>query len=152
MRPDLLSFVALLVVFFAIVAMIQTQHLFDPVIGWALQLDGPKQLMTVFVTSGVLSSISDNVFVATIYIEQAHSAFEGGMMSHAMFDNQASAIVMGTGIPAMATPNGQAAFLFLLTSAIAKHIRLSYGRMVWMAMPYTLTTSLAALVSVLVIS
>lgn len=38
----------------------------------------------------------------------------------------------------MATPNGQAAFLFLLTSALAPLIRLSYGRMVWMALPYTL--------------
>jgi NhaB family Na+:H+ antiporter len=37
----------------------------------------------------------------------------------------------------VATPNGQAAFLFLLTSAIAPLIRLSYGRMVWMALPYT---------------
>lgn len=143
-----MPFVALLVVFFAIVAMIETQHLFDPVIGWALGLDGPRQLMTVFATSGVLSSISDNVFVATIYIEQAHRAFESGLLSEAMFDRQASAIVMGTGIPAMATPNGQAAFLFLLTSAIAQHVRLSYGRMVWMALPYTLTTSATALVSV----
>ncbi|GAB7406943.1 hypothetical protein OUHCRE3_57910 [Enterobacter hormaechei] len=33
---------------------------------------------------------------------------------------------------------GQAAFLFLLTSSIAPLVRLSYGRMVWMALPYTL--------------
>lgn len=32
----------------------------------------------------------------------------------------------------------QAAFLFLLTSAIAPLVRLSYGRMVVMAFPYTL--------------
>jgi len=37
----------------------------------------------------------------------------------------------------VATPNGQAAFLFLLTSAVAPLIRLSYGRMVIMALPYT---------------
>jgi NhaB family Na+:H+ antiporter len=55
---------------------------------------------------------------------------------------------MGTGIPAMATPNGQAAFLFLLTSGLAHQIRLSYGRMVWMALPYTIATSIAALVSI----
>lgn len=144
-----MPFVALLVVFFAIVAMIHTQHLFDPVIGWALQLDGSKQLVTMFATSGLLSAISDNVFVATIYIKQAYGAMNGGMISHALFDGQAGAIVMGTGIPAMATPNGQAAFLFLLTSAIARHIRLSYGRMVWMALPYTVTTSATALVAVL---
>ncbi|MDK7286293.1 fumarate hydratase, partial [Bifidobacterium bifidum] len=38
----------------------------------------------------------------------------------------------GTNLPSVATPNGQAAFLFLLTSALAPLIRLSYGRMVWM--------------------
>ena len=37
-----------------------------------------------------------------------------------------------------ATPNGQAAFLFLLTSALSPLIRLSYGRMVMMALPYTI--------------
>lgn len=48
------------------------------------------------------------------------------------------AINTGTNLPSVATPNGQAAFLFLLTSALAPLIRLSYGRMVWMALPYTL--------------
>jgi NhaB family Na+:H+ antiporter len=42
----------------------------------------------------------------------------------------------------VATPNGQAAFLFLLTSAIAPLVRLSYGRMVWMALPYTFVMGL----------
>ncbi|MGE0472307.1 MAG: hypothetical protein AB7P17_01585 [Nitrospirales bacterium] len=32
--------------------------------------------------------------------------------------------------------NGQAAFLFLLTSTFALPIRLSSGQMVWMALPY----------------
>jgi NhaB family Na+:H+ antiporter len=49
----------------------------------------------------------------------------------------AVAINTGTNLPSVATPNGQAAFLFLLTSALAPLIRLSYGRMVWMALPYT---------------
>ena len=48
-------------------------------------------------------------------------------------------------IPSVATPNGQAAFLFLLTSALAPVIRLSYGRMVLLALPYTITMSLAGL-------
>ena len=48
------------------------------------------------------------------------------------------AINTGTNLPSVATPNGQAAFLFLLTSSIAPLVRLSYGRMVWMALPYTL--------------
>jgi len=43
------------------------------------------------------------------------------------------------------TPNGQAAFLFLLTSALAPVIRLSYGRMVIMALPYTVTMSITGL-------
>ncbi|VTM57135.1 sodium/proton antiporter [Klebsiella pneumoniae] len=46
----------------------------------------------------------------------------------------AVAINTGTNLPSVATPNGQAAFLFLLTSALAPLIRLSYGRMVWMAL------------------
>jgi Na+:H+ antiporter, NhaB family len=36
----------------------------------------------------------------------------------------------------MATPNGQATFLFLLMSETAPRIRLGYGRTVWMALPY----------------
>jgi NhaB family Na+:H+ antiporter len=55
---------------------------------------------------------------------------------------------MGTNIPSVATPNGQAAFLFLLTSALAPLIRLSYGRMLWMALPYTITLSIAGLLAV----
>ena len=46
------------------------------------------------------------------------------------------AINTGTNLPSVATPNGQAAFLFLLTSALAPLIRLSYGRMVIMALPH----------------
>ena len=48
----------------------------------------------------------------------------------------------------MATPNGQAAFLFLLTSALAPLIRLSYGRMVWMALPYAVTMTVTGLLAV----
>jgi NhaB family Na+:H+ antiporter len=51
------------------------------------------------------------------------------------------AINTGTNLPSVATPNGQAAFLFLLTSALAPLIRLSYGRMVYMALPYTIVLS-----------
>ena len=55
----------------------------------------------------------------------------------------------GTNLPSVATPNGQAAFLFLLTSALAPVIRLSYLRMVIMALPYTLTLTVSGLLSVL---
>jgi NhaB family Na+:H+ antiporter len=66
------------------------------------------------------------------------------------FDKLAVAINTGTNIPSVATPNGQAAFLFLLTSALAPVIRLSYGRMVMLALPYTITMSLTGLMAVYV--
>ena len=50
----------------------------------------------------------------------------------------AIAINTGTNLPSVATPNGQAAFLFLLTSSLAPLINLSYGKMVKMAFPYAI--------------
>jgi len=35
--------------------------------------------------------------------------------------------------------------LFLLTSTLAPLVRLSYGRMVWMALPYTIVLTLVGL-------
>ena len=63
---------------------------------------------------------------------------DAGEISRREFEQLAVAINTGTNLPSVATPNGQAAFLFLLTSALAPLIRLSYGRMVIMALPYTL--------------
>ena len=128
--------------------------------------------------------ISDNVFVATVYINQvteiyqasviefagtadapvicpspdqfqalAAAAAEAGRefpaacLDRAQFDALAVAINTGTNIPSVATPNGQAAFLFLLTSALAPLIRLSYGRMVVMALPYTITMSITGILA-----
>ena len=54
----------------------------------------------------------------------------------------------GTNIPSVATPNGQAAFLFLLTSALAPLIRLGFGRMLWMALPYAITMTTTGLLAV----
>jgi NhaB family Na+:H+ antiporter len=96
----------------------------------------------------VLSSISDNVFVATIYITEIKAALLEGAITPAQFDHLAVAINTGTNIPSVATPNGQAAFLFLLTSALAPLIRLSYGRMIWMALPYTLIMTATGLLAV----
>ncbi|MDA8941855.1 sodium/proton antiporter, partial [Porticoccaceae bacterium] len=59
------------------------------------------------------------------------------------------AINTGTNLPSVATPNGQAAFLFLLTSALAPLIRLSYMRMVVMALPYTVVLTTVGLLCVL---
>jgi len=182
---EALPFTALLVVFFAIVAMIHDQHLFTPVIDYVLAFQGQMQLVAYYIANGVLSMISDNVFVATVYISETKMHFvhmldgipdigmtgeqlmekltdaeihredvlatlpqaaaeQAGAMMHQL-DKLAVAINTGTNIPSIATPNGQAAFLFLLTSALAPVIRLSYGRMVVLAFPYTITMSLAGL-------
>jgi NhaB family Na+:H+ antiporter len=65
-----------------------------------------------------------------------------GVISREHFEVMAIAINTGTNLPSVATPNGQAAFLFLLTSALAPLIRLSYIKMVIMAFPYTIVLSL----------
>jgi NhaB family Na+:H+ antiporter len=135
---EALPFTALLVVFFAIVAVIHDQHLFSPVINAVLAMDSEVRPPMFFLANGILSMISDNVFVATVYINEVKAALDAGTISRTEFDQLAVAINTGTNLPSVATPNGQAAFLFLLTSALAPLIRLSYGRMVIMALPYTL--------------
>jgi len=142
---EALPFTALLVVFFAIVAVINHQGLFTPVIDWVLAHEGKSQAALFYVANGLLSMISDNVFVATVYITEVKEVFEAGNISREQYDTLAVAINTGTNIPSVATPNGQAAFLFLLTSALAPLIRLSYGRMVYMALPYTVTMSVSGL-------
>jgi NhaB family Na+:H+ antiporter len=184
---EALPFTALLVVFFAVVAVIHTQHLFAPIIHFVLNLQGQVQLAAYYGANGILSMISDNVFVATVYISetklsvaQALGNIEGIQMTGTQlmaaltdpmtpratvlaqlpqaaadqasaimtqFDKLAVAINTGTNIPSVATPNGQAAFLFLLTSALAPVLRLSYGRMVVLALPYTITMSITGLVA-----
>ncbi len=184
---EALPFTALLVVFFAVVAVIHDQHLFTPLIRYVLSLKGSTQLAAYYLANGLLSMISDNVFVATVYISEtkAHlSQILGGIPdigmtgAHLMakltspdlhrmevyaalppkaaaqaaavmdqFEKLAVAINTGTNIPSVATPNGQAAFLFLLTSSLAPTIRLSYGRMVLLALPYTITMSLTGLMA-----
>ncbi|MNI76182.1 Na(+)/H(+) antiporter NhaB [compost metagenome] len=88
------------------------------------------------------------MFVGTVYINEARAAFENGVISLKQFEMLAVAINTGTNLPSVATPNGQAAFLFLLTSALAPLVRLSYGRMVWMALPYTVVLTLVGLLCV----
>ena len=184
---EALPFTALLVVFFAVVAVIHDQHLFKPVVDYVLSLQGQTQLAAYYIANGLLSAISDNVFVATVYISETKLHFidmlgaipnsgmtgeqlmakladpyvaradalaqlppavaeQAGALMHRL-DKLAVAINTGTNIPSVATPNGQAAFLFLLTSALAPVIRLSYGRMVLLALPYTITMSLAGLLA-----
>jgi NhaB family Na+:H+ antiporter len=145
---EALPFTALLVVFFGIVAVIHDLHLFQPVIEWVLSKDPAHQPAIFFLANGLLSAISDNVFVATVYISEVEAALEGGEISRALFDHLTVAINTGTNLPSVATPNGQAAFLFLLTSALAPLIRLSYMRMVVMALPYTVVMTVTGLLAV----
>ncbi|MDG1311009.1 MAG: sodium/proton antiporter NhaB [Porticoccaceae bacterium] len=146
---EALPFTALLVVFFAIVAVIHEQHLFSPVIHWVLAMDESIQPGMFFLANGLLSAISDNVFVATVYINEVRAALDAGEISRELFDKLVIAINTGTNLPSVATPNGQAAFLFLLTSALAPLIRLSYMRMVIMALPYTVVLTVTGLLGVL---
>ncbi len=145
---EALPFTALLVVFFGIVAVIHDQHLFTPVIESVLAMDSDIRPPMFFLANGLLSMISDNVFVATVYITEVKDALDAGTITRAEFDQLAVAINTGTNLPSVATPNGQAAFLFLLTSALAPLIRLSYGRMVIMALPYTLVLGAVGLTMV----
>jgi len=144
---EALPFTALLVVFFAIVAVIHDQHLFLPIVDYVFTLEAHDQVPVFFVANGLLSAISDNVFVATVYINEVKMALDAGNITREHFDLLTVAINTGTNIPSVATPNGQAAFLFLLTSALAPLIRLSYGRMVILALPYTVTMTLTGLLA-----
>ncbi|MBT7879180.1 MAG: sodium/proton antiporter, partial [Gammaproteobacteria bacterium] len=137
-----LPFVSLLCIFFVVVGMIHDLHLFSPVIQWVLALPIEDQPRAFFLANGLLSAISDNVFVATVYINEVKAAFDAGDISRAHFDSLAVSINTGTNLPSVATPNGQAAFLFLLTSALAPLIQLGYIRMVIMALPYTIVLTI----------
>ena len=145
---EALPFTALLVVFFGIVAVIHDQHLFEPVIDYVLALDIDAQPGMFYLANGILSAISDNVFVATVYINEVVQAFEDGDITREHLNTLAVAINTGTNLPSVATPNGQAAFLFLLTSSIAPLVRLSYTRMVVMAFPYTVTLGVSGYIGI----
>jgi NhaB family Na+:H+ antiporter len=145
---EALPFTALLAVFFAIVSVINDQQLFLPVISYVLAQPLDAQPPLFFVANGFLSAISDNVFVATIYINEVKAALDSGVISREQFDLLAVSINTGTNIPSIATPNGQAAFLFLLTSSLAPLINLSYLRMVMMALPYTIVLSIVGFLSI----
>ena len=109
-----LPFTALLVVFFAIVAVINDQALFTPIISVVLQSSIELQAPMFYIANGILSAISDNVFVATVYMNEIVLALENNVISREQFDKLAIAINTGTNLPSVATPhNGQAAFFVL---------------------------------------
>lgn len=144
-----LPFTALLVIFFVIVAVINDQQLFTPVITVVLTSSEDLQLPLFYAANGILSAISDNVFVATVYMNEIVQALENEVISREQFDRLAVAINTGTNLPSVATPNGQAAFLFLLTSSLAPMIGLSYLRMVYRALPYTIVLSIVGVICVI---
>jgi Na+:H+ antiporter, NhaB family len=124
------------------------QKLFAPIIHFVLSSEEKTQLALFYGFNGLLSAISDNVFVATVYINEAKHALATGAIAPHQFELLAVAINTGTNLPSVATPNGQAAFLFLLTSSLAPLIKLSYGRMVYMALPYTIVLTLVGFLSI----
>jgi NhaB family Na+:H+ antiporter len=140
-----IPFTALLVVFFAVVAVIHDGQLFRPLIENVLAQSGREQIAWLYLANGALSAISDNVFVATVYINELKRAFDAGQIPPDQYARLAVAVNVGTNIPSVATPNGQAAFLFLLTSSLAPLLRLSYGRMCWMALPYFVVLTVVGL-------
>ena len=146
-----LPFTALLVVFFVIVAAIKSQNLFGPVTSSILNdnVSADLQVTLFFLANGALSAISDNVFVATVYMTEIEQFLKAEIITREQFDNLAVAINTGTNLPSVATPNGQAAFLFLLTSSLAPLIGLSYARMVYKALPYTIVLTSVGLLAVI---
>lgn len=141
-----LPFASLLVVFFGVVALIHSVNLFEPIMHFALSFEGKKQVLSFFTASAILSAISDNVFVATIYIQEAMNAFNKNIIDRAQLEQLAIAINIGTNIPSISTPNGQAAFLFLLTSGIANRIKLSYIEMLKLALPYAVILTITSVI------
>ena len=145
---EALPFTALLVVFFAIVAILHDLHLLEPVFAAVLSMPRDAQPAAVFIANGILSLATENVFIATVFINEVLDALKSGVIDRAQFERLAIAVNTGTNIPSVATPNGQAAFLFLLTSALAPLIRLSYGKMVLMSLPYTVVMTVTGFLAV----
>lgn len=139
-----MPFVCLIIIFFAILSVVHDQHLVSPLIKWVFHFEGRQQLLALFVVNGTLSFISDNIFIASVFINEINKAFLAGAFSQEWYEKLAVIVNMGTNVPAVATPNGQAAFLFLLTSSFAPLINLSYMEMVKLALPYTIAMSATA--------
>ena len=136
-----MPFVTLIVIFFAILAVVHDQHLVGPLIRWVLSFEGHAQLLVLYLSNGILSMVSDSVFVASVFIAEMDIAYQDGVFSLEWYQNVATVINMGTNITSLGTPNGTAGFLFLLTSSLAPLIKLSYLEMVKIMVPYFLVLS-----------
>jgi NhaB family Na+:H+ antiporter len=136
-----MPFVTLIVIFFAILAVVHDQHLVAPVIDWVLTFNGRNQLLVLYIVNGILSMVSDSVFAASVFIAGVDKAYKAGAFSLEWYQNLAVVVNMGTNIPSLGTPNGTAGFLFLLTSALAPLIKLSYFQMLRLMAPYFVVLS-----------
>jgi NhaB family Na+:H+ antiporter len=136
-----MPFVTLIVIFFVILAVVYDQKLVSPLVQWVLSFEGQTQLLILYIVNGVLSMVSDSVFVASIFITEVDNAYKAGAFSLEWYQKLAAVVNMGTNIPSLGTPNGTAGFLFLLTSALAPLIKLSYFRMLMIMIPYFIVLS-----------
>jgi len=144
-----MPFAALIVVFFAILGVVHAQHLVTPLAEWVFTFSGKSQLFALYFTNGTLSFVSDNVFIATIFINEVESAYASGIITQmSEYEKLAVVVNMGTNIPAMATPNGHAALLFLLTSPLAPLLRLSYYQMFKLTLPYTIAMAITGALAI----
>jgi len=78
------------------------------------------------------------------------SVYAGGMAAISQEDYEKLGVVvnMGTNIPSMATPNGHAALLFLLTSSLAPLLKLSYFQMFKLTLPYTIVMTITGALAI----
>lgn len=136
-----MPFFALLLIFFGAVSIIHEQHLFDGLMQWIASLPERERLLAMFFETGIVSAVSDNVFVACAHASNVQKLVAEGAISAEAGDKLAVAVIAGTNVVSIATPNGQAAFLLAICSETAAHLQLRYLRMLWMAVPYTVVLS-----------
>jgi NhaB family Na+:H+ antiporter len=225
-----MPFAMLIVVFFAILGVAPEQHLVTPLADWVFTFDGDYHHLALYFTNGTLSLVSDNVFIATVFINEVENAYAAGIIAQMLqninieevcangnvaqtfaqylaslppgvledsdsgireivaqlgnrietayakdtietpfsafisdvnatyahktfmtreeYDKLGVVVNMGTNIPAMATPNGHATLLFLLTSSLAPVLRLSYFRLVILTLPYTIAMTITGALAI----
>jgi len=143
-----MPFVLLIIIFFAVLAVVHTQNLVTPLVQVVFSFGGTAQLLALYAANGALSVVSDNVFIASVFIKEIETAYVQGMFADDWYAKLAVIVNMGTNVPAVATPNGHAALLFLLTSAIAPLINLSFGEMVRLTLPYTIVMTTTGAVAI----
>ena len=86
-------------------AVINDQALFTPIIS-VVQASIELQALMFYIANGILSAISDNVFVATVYMNEIVLALENNVISRSNL-MLAIAINTGTNLPSVATPMGK---------------------------------------------